>query len=231
MKSKFSIKILVPLLVGILLLYILSAVLIEVFSMPSIAFIVKAGTTIVSLVILMIFFRSAKIGWNRLRIDKDALYISPFMGLWTNKVSWDRVSGIERSLQQGEDTDTRILYIYIDNVRKIKISSDYYQNMYNVYRSLLRKTKVFGSDFTTLRRQSESEKPVSKLWILLAMSVPWLVMLGGFTYIVVEQIQFAKRGISATGSISAVHQKVALIWCFVGLILGMCTVWVMRKRT
>lgn len=158
MRSKFSIKIADSIFAGILLLFVLSLVLITVVMAPSVSYMIKAGTVVVSLVILIISFRRAKFRWNKIRIDSEALYISPFFGLWTKKIAWDRISGIERSIQRGEDTDNKLLYIYIDNVRKVRISDDYYQNMYNVYRSLSRKTKVFGSEFMALRRDPELKK-------------------------------------------------------------------------
>lgn len=211
MRSKFSIKIFESVITGILLLFILSVTLIAVVMTPSVPPIVKAGTAVVSLIILMVCVRSAKFRWNKIRIDHDALYIGPFFGLWTNRITWNRISGIERAIQRGEDSDTKLLYIYIDHVRKVRISDDYYQNMYHVYRSLSAKTKVSGSEFATLRR--EPEKPTSKLWISLVMGIPCMVMLGVCAYMVIEQ-----------------RWLLSLIYGAVGLGLGKGMIWVLRRN-
>jgi hypothetical protein len=211
MRSKFSIKVFESIFAGILLLLVLSLTLLAVVMTPSIAYTVKAGTVIVSLIILIAFIRSAKSNWNKVRIDKDALYISPFFGLWTNKITWHRVSGIERAIQRGEDTDIKLLYIYIDHVKKVRISSDHYRNMYQVYRSLSAKTKVSGSEFVALRR--EPEKPVSKLWTALAMGIPCIVMMGACAYTLIEQ-----------------RWLLSLIYGAVGLSLGIGTIWIVRRK-
>lgn len=211
MRSKFSIKVFESVVAGFLLLFTLLVTLMAIFTTPSIASTVKAGTAIVSLVILTVCFRRAKSRWNKIRIDKDALYISPFFGLWTNKVTWDRISGIERAIQRGEDTDTKLLYIYIDRIRKVRISDDYYRNMYHVYRSLSVKTKVSGNEFAALRREPTLEKPT--LWTVWAMGIPCIAMLGACAYTIVEQ-----------------KWLLSLIFGSVGFALGIGTVWVLRKE-
>jgi hypothetical protein len=224
MKSKFSIRIVLPLLFSALILFVAFGTLIPIIIAPSHIDIHTAGASIILLLILILCYRLAKFRFNKIRIDKDALYISPFLGLWTNRILWSQVSGIERSITQEEDNTFKILYIYINNVKEVKISDYYYANLYKVYRSLSQKTKVFGSEFGVLRRDTELAKPISKLWSVLVITACVVAMLGLCLYICIEQIIFSKNAIRVSGTVVEVgiaHTAVSFLdqqghehWCF-----------------
>lgn len=154
MKSKFSINIVAPILLVAFTLYMGFGTLIQIIVTSPTAYWQIAAAGIASLIILIILYRFGRYRFNRIRIERDALHIGPFFGLWTNRIPWNQVS-LERDIEWGEESNTKLLYIYINNIKKVKISAYYYANMYNLYRSLLRKAKASGTEYSVLRRQAQ----------------------------------------------------------------------------
>ena len=98
--------------------------------------------TLTSLVTL----REAKFKWNKIEITENELIVSPFFGLWTQRVRLSEVTGYTRSQAYSKTSPGHAIYIYVRQRRSIEISDAYYKNIDQIMAGLSGKVRKLGKE-------------------------------------------------------------------------------------
>ncbi|HZI26049.1 MAG TPA: hypothetical protein VFD46_13280 [Chryseolinea sp.] len=147
MKSKFKVAlffIVIPAMVGLTYLTVLlwATVYRHPERLDGVMVMIIGFLTLTSLIAL----REAKFKWNKIEITENELKISPFFGLWTQRIRLSEVTGYTRSQEYSKTSPGHTIYIYVKQKRAIEISDAYYKNTDEIIAGLSGKVRKLGKE-------------------------------------------------------------------------------------